>query len=120
MLADVLTTLASATRAAGAYTAATGPADVSHDEVAACLDAVLAQRARLAGLLAVSPVHDQGAWQQHGALLAAVDRLRVELEAVVHPSAEVWRPVSLTDRPREAVRRAVATPRRGSRRRGGR
>jgi hypothetical protein len=117
-LADVLTTMAVATRAAGAFSAATRPADASSEEVTACLDAVLAQRDRLAGLLAVSPAHDQGAWQQHGALLAAVDRLRVELEAAVRPSAEVWRPVPLTDRPREAVRRAVTAPRRGSRRRG--
>jgi hypothetical protein len=119
-LADVLTTLATATRAAGAFTSATRPADASLGEVTASLDAVLAQRDRLAGLLAVSPVDDQGAWQQHGALLAAIDRLRTELQAAVHPSAEAWRPVPITDRPRDAVRRAVATPRRGSRRRGSR
>jgi hypothetical protein len=118
-LADVLATLAGATRAAGAFSAATGPADVSRDEVTAALDAVLGQRDRLAGLLAVSPVDDQGAWQQHGALLAAIDRLRVELEAAVHPTAEGWRPAPLTERPREAVRRAVTAPRRGSRRRRG-
>ena len=116
-LADVLTTLAGATRAAGAFTAATRPADASLEEVSARLDAVLAQRDRLAGLLAVSPQDDQGAWQQHGALLAAVDRLRVELEATVRPSTELWRPAPLTERPREAVRRAVTAPRRGSRRR---
>ncbi len=118
VLADVLTTLAGATRAAGAVTAARQPADASLGEVTAALDAVLAQRDRLAALLAVSPVDDQGAWQQHGALLAAIDRLRVELEAAVRPSAEVWRPAPLTERPREAVRRAVSAPRRGSRRRG--
>jgi hypothetical protein len=114
-LADVLTTLAGATRAAGAFCAATQPAATSLDEVTARLEAVLAQRDRLAGLLAVSPTHDQGAWQQHGSLLAALDRLRVELEAAVRPSAEVWRPVPLTERPREVVRRAVTAPRRRSR-----
>ena len=117
VLADVLVTLAGATRAAGAFTAASGPADASVEEVSARLDAVLTQRDRLAGLLAVSPQDDQGAWQQHGALLASLDRLRVELEATVRPSTEAWRPVPLTERQREAVRRAVAAPRRGSRRR---
>jgi Na+-transporting methylmalonyl-CoA/oxaloacetate decarboxylase gamma subunit len=111
-LADVLTTLAAATRAAGAFTAATRPADASADEVTACLAAVLEQRDRLAVLLEVSPVHDRGAWQQHGALLAAVDRLRVELEAAVRPGADGWRPAPLTERPRAAVRRVVAAPRR--------
>jgi len=115
VLADVLTTLAVATRAAGAFTAATRPAEASSIEVTACLDAVVAQRDRLAGLLAVSATHDQGAWQQHGALLAAVDRLRTELEAAVHPSADVWRPTPLTERPGRAVRRAVAAPRRRGR-----
>jgi len=117
-LADVLTTLAAATRAAGAFSAATRPAQASLADVTTALDAVLAQRDCLAGLLAVSPVDDQGAWQQHGALLAAVDRLRVELEAAVRPGAEAWRPAPLTERPRVAVRRAVAAPRKGSRRRG--
>ena len=115
VLADVLTTLAGATRAAGAFCAATQPADASLGEVTAALDVVLAQRDRLAALLAVSPVDDQGAWQQHGALLAAIDRLRVELEAAVRPGAEGWRPASLTERPRAAVRRVVASPRRRSR-----
>lgn len=54
-LADVLTTLAATTRAAGAYCAGAQPAGASHDDVAACLAAVLPQRDRLAGLLAVSP-----------------------------------------------------------------
>ena len=59
VLADVLATLAGATRAAGAFTAASGPADASVEEVSARLDAVLTQRDRLAGLLAVSPQDDQ-------------------------------------------------------------
>lgn len=117
VLAEVLTTLATATRAAGAFSAATRPAEASLEDVTAALDAVPVQRDRLAALLAVSPVDDQGAWQQHGALLAAIDRLRVELDAAVRPSADGWRPAPLTERPREAVRRAVAAPRRRSHRR---
>ena len=112
VLADVLGTLATAPRAAGAFCAATRPADASLGDVTAALDAALTQRHRLAGLLAVSPVDDQGAWQQHGALLAAVDRLRVELEAAVRPGPEAWRPAPLTEGPRQAVRRVVTAPRR--------
>ncbi len=55
-------------------------------------------------LLLVDPHADAAAWQQHGALLAAVDRLRIEIEAAVRPPSR-WRPPSLTDRPRQAVRR---------------
>ncbi len=36
---------------------------------------------RLAGLLAVDPSADEAAWSQYGSLLAAVDRLRVEIAA---------------------------------------
>ena len=117
-LADVLVTLAAATRAAGAYGSAALPAGTGHDEVTAHLDALLPQRDRLAGLLSVSPEVDQGAWQQHGALLAAVDRLSVELRAAVHPGADAWRPAPLTERPRKAIRSAITAPgRRTSRRR---
>lgn len=51
---------------------------------------------RLARLLAVDPAADQGAWQQHGAVLAAVDRLRVEIAAAVRPPEEEWHPPRLT------------------------
>jgi hypothetical protein len=42
------------------------------------LAALDVHRARLADLLAVDPAVDQAAWSQHGSLLGAVDRLRVE------------------------------------------
>jgi hypothetical protein len=55
----------------------------------------------------VDPHADPGAWAQHGALLSAVDRLRVEIDVAIHPSDAPWRPQPLADRPREAVRRAL-------------
>jgi hypothetical protein len=68
----------------------------------------------------VDPHVDAGAWQQHGALLAAIDRVRVELEAAVRPSDVPWRPAPVTERPREVLRRAVEVPRERRRRdRGG-
>ncbi len=63
------------------------------------------RRDRLAAMLMVDPRADQAAWQQHGALLAAVDRFRVEVEAAVRPPNRSWRPTPVTDRQRQAVRR---------------
>ena len=55
-------------------------------------------QARLSRLLAVDPAADQGAWQQHGALLAAIDRLRVEIAAAVRPADKEWHPPPLAAR----------------------
>lgn len=46
---------------------------------------LLACRDELAALLLVDPRTDPIAWEQHGALLAAVDRLRVEVAATARP-----------------------------------
>jgi uncharacterized membrane protein YccC len=62
-------------------------------------------RHRLAGALLVDPNADPGAWAQNGALLDAVDRLRVELTTALHPPATPWPPPLLAD-PRLAVQRA--------------
>jgi hypothetical protein len=55
----------------------------------------------------VDPRVDPGAWAQHGALLTAVDRLRVEIDTAVHPSDVPWRPGPIAGRPRAAVRKAL-------------
>jgi hypothetical protein len=57
--------------------------------------------------LMVDPRVDPGAWAQHGALLTAVDRLRVEIDTAVHPSDVPWRPSPIAGRPRAAVRKAL-------------
>ena len=68
------------------------------------------RRTELGRLLLVDPNVDAAAWQQHGALLAAVDRMRVEIEAAVRPASEPWQPPLVTER-RESrppnVRRAA-------------
>src|SRR4029453_8276940 len=66
-------------------------------------------RTELGALLLVDPQADPAAWAQHGALLTAIDRLRVELEAALHPSLEPWRPAPLAGRPRQAMRQALTT-----------
>jgi hypothetical protein len=63
------------------------------------------RRDRLSTLLLVDPYADAAAWGQHGALLAAVDRLRVEMEAAVRKPDQPWRPPPLVRRPRRRRRR---------------
>jgi hypothetical protein len=90
-----------------AGTAATTPTDEARAAVEARVAELHRRRDTLAGLLLVDPHTDQGAWQQHGALLAAVDRLRVEVDAAVRPPTGSWRPPPVSERQRRAVRRVI-------------
>jgi hypothetical protein len=105
-LADVFD---SAAEAMGAVVAvASGPdADTARADVETHLAELGRHHERLRALLVVDPRADQGAWQQHGALLAAVDRLHVEVAAAVRPTDAVWRPPAVGERQRQAVRRIV-------------
>jgi len=104
-LADVLDRAAEALAAVVPVAVGTGPADDARARVERHLDDLHDGRDRLAELLLVDPVADQGAWQQHGELLAAVDRLRVEIEAAVRPPDRPWRPPLVGERQREALRK---------------
>jgi hypothetical protein len=84
---------------AGADTVVNHLADVEH------------RTEHLAALLHVDPHVDPAAWQQHGALLAAIDRLRVEIDAAVRPPGTTWRPVPLGGRPGATVRRGLTAAR---------
>jgi hypothetical protein len=84
------------------------PAPGAVDDAVGALDAA---RDRLAAELVVDPAADAAAWAQHGALLDAVDRLRVEIRSsLTPPEAPAVRP--LAERPRRAVGRAVRAARR--------
>ena len=48
-------------------------------------------RNRLRILLSVEPGVDAAAWQQHGALLASIDRLIVEIESAAREPDDEWR-----------------------------
>jgi len=85
------------------------------DRLAGYLTELVRQRDALTELLMVDPAADAAAWQQHGALLSAVDRLRVEVEAAARQSDGPWRPTPLTDRQRQAVRRFANRRRRRDR-----
>ena len=72
-------------------------------------------------MLYVDPHTDPAAWQQHGALLAALDRLRVEIHAAIRTPATTWHPAPLMGRSGDTARhsrtpaRDQHDPRQGSR-----
>ncbi|GIJ43694.1 hypothetical protein Val02_05800 [Virgisporangium aliadipatigenens] len=103
-LADVLERAAAAMCGVAAVA---GGDDDARAQVHESLTALHARREHLGRLLLVDPHVDAAAWQQHGALLAVIDRMRVEIEAAVRPAAEPWRPPLLTERPKQAVRRMI-------------
>lgn len=104
-LAAVLDEVADAFVAVGSHTAS-GPEDeAARTRLIAGLARLRERRDQLSTLLHVDPVHDEAAWQQHGALLAAVDRLRVELEAAVAPAAQPWHRAAWAPRQRRGLRR---------------
>lgn len=100
-LADLLDTAADAVEAYD-----------DRDRLDTHLAELLRRRDRLTSLLMVDPLADAAAWQQHGALLSAVDRMRVEVEAAARRPEGQWRPPPLTDRQRQAVRRFAENRRR--------
>jgi uncharacterized membrane protein YgaE (UPF0421/DUF939 family) len=106
-LADVLDSAADALCGVADVAGGTVPAEDARTQVHESLTALQERRDRLGRLLRVDPEVDAAAWQQHGALLAAVDRMRVEIEAAVRPASEPWHPPLLTERPRQAVRRMI-------------
>ena len=107
-LADVLDTAADAVWEIGEVARTTRPEDARR-RVERQLADLERRRARLSRLLVVDPAADPGAWQQHGAVLAAADRLRVEVAAAVHPADVEWHPP-----PRAPRRRWVGRRRMGS------
>jgi hypothetical protein len=96
-LADVLSTAADAVWEIGEVSRASRP-EGARRRVERLLATLERQQARLSRLLVVDPATDQGAWQQHGAVLAGVDRLRVEVAAAVRPVEREWRPPPLAAR----------------------
>jgi hypothetical protein len=106
-LAEVLEIAADAIEDVAPVASPSAAPEAARAEVEAGLSELLRRRDRLGGVLVSEQHADQAAWQQHGALLAAVDRLRVEVEAAVRPPSEAWRPPRITDRQRQAVRRVI-------------
>lgn len=83
VLADLLAVAAAAIGAVAPIAGGGEAAQVARTATAEHLGALDERRTRLAGVLAVDPGVDEAAWSQHGSLLAAVDRLRVEIAAAI-------------------------------------
>ncbi len=91
-----------------AVDAAAGGTSEPAEPVEAVLQELDRGRDRLAGRLMVDPAVDPAAWAQHGALLDAVDRLRVEVGAALRPVEVAWTPPPLAERQRAVLRRAAS------------
>jgi hypothetical protein len=115
-LADVLEAAAAAVGRVPAVTSGTEAPDAGRMEVERQLSELHRRRDDLAELLVYESGSDQAVWQQHGALLSALDRLRVEIEAAVRPPEEAWRPPALTERQQRAVRQTVDAARKRAKR----
>jgi uncharacterized membrane protein YgaE (UPF0421/DUF939 family) len=109
-LADVLDAVADALEeAAGVPSGRAGAAAGS--DVARVVRRLEGRRKALAERLVVDPVADPAAWAQHGSLLDAVDRLRVEVESALTPPDAPWRPDPLVELHDRTIRRAVRAAR---------
>lgn len=103
-LAAVLEAAADALGHVAAVTSgAEGPAD-ARAQVEGRLGELHRRRDRLAELLLRESSADRAVWQQHGALLSDLDRLRIEVEAAVREPEQAWRPPPVTERQRRVVR----------------
>jgi len=112
VLAQVLQAAADAVEHVSAVTSGTEGQDAARTEVDRRLSELHRHRDRLAELLHEESTADRAAWQQHGALITALDRMRIEVEAAVRPPEEAWRPPPVIEFQRRALRQIVAAARR--------
>jgi uncharacterized membrane protein YgaE (UPF0421/DUF939 family) len=116
-LAQVLEAAADAVGHVSAVTSGAEAQDAARTEVDRRLSELHRRRDRLAELLHEESGADRAVWQQHGALLADLDRMRVEIEAAVRPSEQAWRPPPVIEDQRRALRQIIATARQSAERR---
>jgi uncharacterized membrane protein YgaE (UPF0421/DUF939 family) len=116
-LAQVLEAAADAVGHVSAVTSGAEAQDAARTEVDRRLSELHRRRDRLAELLHEESGADRAVWQQHGALLADLDRMRVEIEAAVRPSEQAWRPPPVIEGQRRALRQIIATARQSAERR---
>jgi uncharacterized membrane protein YgaE (UPF0421/DUF939 family) len=108
-LAHVLDALATALEDTSAVMRSGETTEAAARRIETHLETLQQWRNELSTRLLVDPQSDPRAWVQHGALLNAIDRLRVELETTLHPSLDPWHPVPLAAGPRQAMRHALTS-----------
>ena len=117
MLGQVLEAAADAIGHVSAVTSGTEAQDAARTEVEQRLSELHRRRDLLAELLHEESSADRAVWQQHGALLTALDRMRIEVEAVVRPPEQPWRPPPVIESQRQAMRHIFAAARQSTERR---
>jgi Aromatic acid exporter family member 1 len=116
-LAQVLEAAADALAQVSAVAAGTDAQHAARTEVDRRLAELQRRRDRLAQLLHEESTADRAAWQQHGALLTDLDRMRIEIEAAVRIPDEAWRSPPVIESQRRAFRQMVAAARQNAERR---
>ncbi len=116
-LAHVLAAAADAVEHVSAVTSGTADQDAARTEVDRRLSELHRRRDRLAELLLEESTADRAVWQQHGALLTDLDRMRTEIEAAVRTPQEAWRPPPVIHLQRRALRQMLAAARQSAERR---
>jgi len=116
-LAQVLQAAADAIAQVSAVTSGAEAPDAARSRVGRRLSELHRRRDRLAELLHQESSADQAVWQQHGALLTALDRMRIEVEAVVRPPERAWRPPPVIESQRQALRHVLSAARQSAVRR---
>ena len=117
VLAQVLQAAADAVGHVSVVTSGAEAQDAARREVDQRLLELHSHRDRLAELLHEESRADRAVWQQHGALLADLDRMRIEIEAAVRPPEQVWRPPPVIESQRRALRQIIASARQSAERR---
>jgi hypothetical protein len=117
VLATVLEAAADAIGRVSAVTSGAQAKDAARTEIDRRLSVLQRRRDRLAELLHEESSADRAVWQQHGALLADLDRMRIEVEAAVRQPEQEWRPPPIIESQRRALRQFFATARLRSERR---
>jgi len=117
VLAQVLQAAADAIGHVPAVTSGTEAQDAARTEVDRRLSELHRRRDLLADLLHEESSSDRAAWQQHGALLTDLDRMRIEIEAAVRPAGQAWRHPPVIESQRRALRQIIAAARQSAERR---
>ena len=117
VLAQVLQAAADAIGHVPVVTSGTEAQDAARTEVDRRLSELHGRRDRLAELLHEESRADRAVWQQHGALLTDLDRMRIEVEAAVRPPEQARRPPPVIEGQRRALRRILAAVRQRAERR---
>ena len=110
-LGQVLRAAADAIGHVSAVTSGTQDQDAARTEVETRLAELHRRRDDLAELLHEESAADRATWQQHGALLTALDRMRIEVESVVRPPDQPWQPPAASESQRRVLRQIVKTAR---------